>query len=359
MRELILHHRYSAGLAWDTSGFHNHGVVHDVWPDQGAIRFKHPSSRIDVPPSSTLRDLGGFRCSVRFRLEGTNANARYNLAESQLSFALYIIPGFALKATILDGNGSWTGPQTGPLPINDGNWHRADCGHDGLSTGWLALDGKVVAVRSDVPGPVRPVGPNGLTVGHWPEPVNNYAFDGDISEVWLWRNRPDSPLDKCCMDDDALARAGAELRRLGYDRDKLRQLLTEIQGIVARLYTHLPAAARADVASTAPRLTAAFRAGDYALFAQYAMHLYDVLVAALGQQAVAAALGGVDDLLAPIAKDRRLREILPGLLCGVPDVPPRKHDHRRHGDPFGGEPAEGDYPGYPPANRPPGWSDPK
>jgi hypothetical protein len=364
MRELILHHRYSLGMAWDTSGFHNHGVKHDVWPDQGALRFKHPSSRIDVPPSGTLKDLGAFRCSVTFHLEGANANARYNLVESQLSFALYITPGFTLDATILDGNAAWSGVTTGPLPLNDGAWLRADCGHDGLSTSWLAFDGKVVAVRHDVPGPVRPVGPNGLTIGHWPEPVDNYAFDGNISEVWLWRDRPEPPLEDCCMDKDALAAAAAELRRLGYDRDKLLALLLALEGVVASLYSQLPPAARADVDRTAPRLNNAFRSGQYALFAQYAQHLQHVLVNALGASAVGSALDAVEALLAPLAKDRRLRDALPGLLCGVPDQSgrgrPSEHpDGRPQGDPFTGDPEGGDYPGYPPAPKPAGWSDPK
>lgn len=351
MRQLVLHHRYSLGVAWDTSGFQNHGVAHAVTPHQGSMRFTQLSSRIDVPPSGTLADLGAFRCSCTFRLEEADPVRRYNLVELQLSFALFIDPPLGLRTTILDGNSQWSGVGVLGLPLGDGNWHRADCGHDGLSTSWLAFDGHVVAERDDVPGPVRPVGPNGLTIGHWPEPVDNYAFHGTISEVWLWRDRPDPPFDDCCVDRTALARAGSALRRLGLDLAALRALKLDLQRTAALLYTQLPTTARDNVSRTAPRMLSAFRVGRYELFASYARHLYDVLVAAVGQPAVDAATGETNALLAALASDAELLQTLPGFLCNVAPRPPRPKRAGR-GDPYASNPAVGEYPGYRPALRP-------
>lgn len=367
MRELILHHRYSLGTAWDTTDYGNHGVVApSIIDDQGSLRFTDPSSRIDVQASSSLRDLGAFRCSITFQLEGNDPDARYNLVESQLSFALYIDPAFTIRTTILDGNGDWNGAHTGTLPLNDGHWHRADCGHDGLSTSWVALDGEVLAVRNDVPGPVRRVGTNGLTIGHWPEPVDNYAFDGRISEVWLWRDRPESPIDACCTDPEAVARAGDALRRLGYDRERLADLQAELQQVVAGLYTQLPEHLRANVRSTATRVNNAFRAGRYAQFAQHAHHLNSLLTAALRERTIEEALGRVIELLTEMGDDADIRAALPGLLCG--EVKDRSHTPRRSRgdrdrpsvrDPYTGDPTTMDYPGYPPAGKPANPGEPR
>ena len=364
MRQLILHHKYGMGVAWDVSDHQNHGVVHDVSLDAGAMHFGQPSSRIDVPPSPTLSDLRSFRACATFQLQGTTTSVeRFNLVENQLSFALYIDQGYKLTATILDGNGAWSGV-SGPshplgLPFTDGRWHRADCGHDGLSTIWLALDGKVIATRSDVPGPVRPVGPAGLTIGHWPEPVDRYAFRGDIGEVWLWRDRPDPPFDDCCLDRDALADAGSALRRLGYDRDALLGLERELHGVVAALHTQLPDTARAGVAQTAPKLLNAFRRGRYAQFAQHARHLRLVLEAGVGPAAVDQSLAQVSALLAPIHDDKQLRGSLLGLMCGERPRPwpPRRPSRepwpdREPREPYASDPAAGEPPGYPPAEKP-------
>lgn len=246
MDRLILHHRYSLGMAWDLSGLNHHGTLREVTPGtaafRGSLEFDSARSRIDVRPSQPLRELSSFRCSVRFCLRG-NSDDRYNLVESQGSFAFFIEPPFRLAATVMDANEDWTGALTGELrALADGQWHRADCGHDGIDTMWLAIDAAVVATATGVPGPVRGVGPNGLTIGHWPESEDRFAFDGHISEVWLWNTRPDQLVDACCIDTEPLAAAEQALRDRGWTLATVRERIRTVSEASAELRRMVPAA---------------------------------------------------------------------------------------------------------------------
>lgn len=336
MKKLVLHHRYVRGKAWDASGNGNHGLVNDVMagvgPFDGSLAFVGATSRIDVARSSRLDDLGAFRCSVSFNLENPDPNRRYNLAEGHLTFALYLQANLTLTATIVDANGQWRGP-TFPLSAAAlAGWHRADCGHDGVSTGWLAFDGQVVAVRNDIPGPVRPFGPRGLTIGHWPEPVAQYAFDGHLSEAWLWKVRPDPPIDFCCLDRDALADAEAILRRNGWTLADVKTVNAKLVDLASRWRRHFPDPVGHDVDKTANALAMTMKNQRWDDFGNLTRHLIgqsEQYVSEVDRNALGAELLGLfgDDLL----KDPDLyRALFQAYLCDP--RPPGTGDEPRHDD---------------------------
>jgi hypothetical protein len=73
----------------------------------------------------------------------------------------------------------------------------------------VTLDGAAVAENYSVAIALRTIGAYGLTIGHWPDPPDEYAFDGVIYEVILQIYDPMSDLtqgiDPCCFDRDKLA----------------------------------------------------------------------------------------------------------------------------------------------------------
>lgn len=336
MKKLVVHHRYVRGSAWDASGNGNHGVTTDVvagsGPFDGSLQFVGGTSRIDVARSSRLSDLGAFRCSVSFNLENPTPNRRYNLAEGHLTFALYLQTNLTLTATILDANGQWRGPTFGLSAASLAGWHRADCGHDGVSTGWLAFDGQVVAVRTDVPGPVRPFGPRGLTIGHWPEPVAQYAFDGHLSEAWLWTVRPDPPIDFCCLDRDALADAEAILRRKGWTLADVKAVNAKLIDLASRWRRHFPDPIGQDVDKTANALAMTMknqRWGDFGNLTRHLIGQAEQYISPPDRNALGAELLALfgDDLL----HDTELYQALfQAYLCDP--RPPGKPDDHCHGD---------------------------
>ncbi|MFD7406791.1 LamG-like jellyroll fold domain-containing protein [Streptomyces sp. NPDC059866] len=168
----------------------------------GSYRFAARDSGITVPSSPSLRQLDSVRVRVRFRSDPWD-KARRNLVEGHLSFALMLEGEGRLTGTVLDRTGTWSGAHVDGQ-ITAGQWHEAALEHNGLSTLALSVDGRVVAVRHDVPGPVRPVGGFGVAIGRWPD-APEYIFRGDIGELQLWRNDPVHTVqqitDRCCGRD--------------------------------------------------------------------------------------------------------------------------------------------------------------
>jgi hypothetical protein len=358
MRRLVLHHRYSLPLAWDLSGYNNHGQVIECdegsGVTQGSLGFHLAGSRIDVEQSDTLAHLGAFRCSVRFFLEG-DTTARYNLAESELSFAFFVQAPLSLAATVLDADGNWSGAFSAPNTITPGQWHRADCGHDGISTSWCALDGQVIMTNTNVPGPVRPVGPRGLSIGHWPEPVDQYTFLGNISEVWLWQTRPDPVTDSCCAGDDVFARLSANARERGWTADSVQATLDQVHGVAAGVARQLPVDAQALLARLGLRLMLAIRAGDWSA----AAHIIDDLVALLSryvsQPDQQAALESILTIFQGQGYDHQLLALAAqAIFCAPPPPPDVKGDKRgtRGWPPPGQPPDDGPIPETPEGTKP-------
>lgn len=223
MEQLVLHHTYIGGSTFDVSGKGNHGIPHAVVAGSGdtagSFRFGDQESAITVRPSPSLRDLRSLRVRVRFRSEPW-FDQRRNLVEGYLSFALVLEGGGRLTGTVVDASGAWQGVSVEGR-VTAGQWYEAALEHNGLSTLALRVGGEVVAVRHDVPGPVRSVGDLGVAIGRWPDRAQ-YTFRGEIGELQIWRHDPvrtvQQVLDGCCGRDTALLEqalgllAGADLR---------------------------------------------------------------------------------------------------------------------------------------------------
>ena len=354
MKRLVMHHRYSTGMPWDVSGRGNHGVAQLVQPVSGALRFTQAGSRIDVPPSGTLYELGAFRSSITFRLEPHGQTRRNNLIEGHLSFALFAAPGGTLHTTILDQNDDWRGASATGLPLFDGQWHRADCGHDGVSTSWVALDGKIVHVRHDVPGPVRPLGRNGLGIGHWPEPTDGgYTLDGEVSQVWLWHHRPDPPDRDCCTDFDKVATAERAFREHGFDRQKLADFRQAMRRITAHVHGQLSPSAAAAAPALGAQLQSAMAGRRWTELGHLAAQAHHLIEQGAGSEVQQDAAQALRELVAPLLSDRRILDSLDATLC-EPEAPEEEEERPpRGGDPLTEPVDEGDpQPGYPPADKP-------
>lgn len=83
------------------------------------------------------------------------------------------------------------------------------------------------------PGPVGSVGPNGIAIGHWPEPSGQYTFAGNIRESWVYKYDPAEAakglLDNCCCERNAaLDEAAQKLGTAGYTAEQARAQGMEI-----------------------------------------------------------------------------------------------------------------------------------
>jgi hypothetical protein len=204
----VLHQTYTRNIAVDTSGYSNNGIPIQVQPMGPGFGFDGPEARIQVRPSTSLSDLGCISAEVRFALAPQGMPQRYNLMEGFESFALYINPDLSISGTILDAAGNWTGATSASGLVTAGTQHRAAVQCDGMNIVRVVLDGKVVGANYAAFGAVRSVGALGLTIGHWPNPGDGYAFEGTIFEVLVQKYDPLSPLQNlcaCCFDRAELA----------------------------------------------------------------------------------------------------------------------------------------------------------
>ncbi|WP_300611284.1 LamG-like jellyroll fold domain-containing protein [Trebonia sp.] len=275
MNRLVVHHIYSGGIACDLSGYRNHGVPYEVSeasaPYAPAFGYSSPDSRVIVPPSQSLQDLLAVRAVAEFYLDPAGGlSRRYNLIEGHLCFALFVNPDGSLSGTIVDADGQWAGAQSAPHLVSTGQWHQAELRHDGVNQCSLYLDSVPVATSYAANGPVGSVGPNGIAVGHWPEPSGQYTFTGYLRQTWVYKYDPalaaKGLLDPCCPGSRAALDDMAEtLREMGYTREKAQAqgmaLIKLGLSAAAQARANQPAASQQQVAFSAQAL-AAFRAGD-------------------------------------------------------------------------------------------------
>lgn len=243
MAELRLHHTYARGAAVDVSDNGNHGEITRAYPSSSgsALEFDSPSSRVQVPPSDSLKRFRSIRARVRFRLDpDASPDRRYNLMEGHLSFALYVTPDFTLKGTIYDNYRNWRGPTSDAGAVEPGRWHTAELTYvDSAARVDLRLDGKLVGSKQGVAGPVRPVGDLGVSIGIWPD-ADRYALDGKLDDAKLWATWPEFEdfVDPCCSDTGALDRVVEVMRRDPAVQNREvdpTAILRELQAISARV----------------------------------------------------------------------------------------------------------------------------
>jgi Concanavalin A-like lectin/glucanases superfamily len=275
VNRLVVHHIYSGGVACDLSGYRNHGVPYNVSdasaPYAPAFAYSGPDSRVIVPPSPSLQDLLAVRAVAEFYLDPPGGlTQRYNLIEGHLCFALFVNPDGSLSGTIVDADDQWTGAQSAPNLVSTGRWHQAELRHDGVNQCSLYLDSAPVATSYAANGPVRSVGPNGIAIGHWPEPSGQYTFTGYLRQTWVYKYDPalaaKGLLDPCCPGSRAALDDMAQtLRDRGYTREKAQTqgmaLIKLGLSAAAQARANDPAASQLQAMLSAQAL-AAFKAGD-------------------------------------------------------------------------------------------------
>jgi hypothetical protein len=233
MNLLVVHHIYANGMAFDLSGYRNHGkpyaVADAAAPYAPSFAYSTGDSQVIVAPSPSLEDLLAVRAAVTFYLDPPGGlSRRYNLVEGHLSFALFVNPDGSLAGTILDADGNWAGAQSPPNAVSTGRWHQAEIRHDGVNQCLIFLDGVPIGSSYVPRGPVRSVGAHGIAIGHWPEVSGQYTFSGHIREAWVWKYDPAKAakdlLNACCPQyREALDETAETLRGMGYTAEKARQ----------------------------------------------------------------------------------------------------------------------------------------
>ncbi len=219
MLKTVVKQRYSGNVACDTSGYCNHGVPADVTAAFPGFGFGQTNSRIDIRPSPSLNELVCIRTGVTFSFQPSDGNSRYNLLEGFESFSLFINEDRSITGTIFDEGSSWSGSTSAPGVVSTGEIHTAIMECDGINMVRLSLDGSVIAENYGVLGAVRDIGSYGLTVGHWPDSPDLYAFEGTIFEILLEKYDATRDLtqvlDPCCFDRAGVARFLQDLNGRG------------------------------------------------------------------------------------------------------------------------------------------------
>jgi hypothetical protein len=119
-------------------------------------------------------------------------------------------------------------------------------------------------------GPVGSVGPNGIAIGHWPEPSGQYTFTGYLRQAWVYKYDPaltaKGLVDPCCPGSRAALDDMAQtLRSIGYTREKAQAdgmaLIKFGLSAAAQARANNPAASQRQAALSA-QAVAAFLSGD-------------------------------------------------------------------------------------------------
>ncbi len=222
MWRTVVSQRYERNVAVDTSGFSNNGIPIAVAPASPGFAFDQAASRINILTSPTLQNLGAIQTSVEFALVPNGPHRRWNLCEGFESFSVFVNADLSVQATILDASSNWAGATSIPNAVTPNVRHVVVATHDGVNSIRVFLDGTLVAQSDGVAGPVRSVGSLGIAVGHWPNPGNQYTFEGTIYRYVLLRYDLASDLkgllDPCCVRWKDLLRLLARVeRRAGAD----------------------------------------------------------------------------------------------------------------------------------------------
>lgn len=225
MWRTIVNHVYLRNVAVDTSGYSNNGIPVQVAAQYPGFLFEQQGSRINVPPASSLQNLGAIQAAVRFELSPSGSAPRFNLVEGFESFALFVNPDYSIQGTILDATSTWNGAISPAAAVSTNAMHTAILVCDGVSLVQVYLDGALVAENYSTPGSVRTVGNLGIAVGHWPNPPGQYTFQGTIYEFILQKYDPQQDiwnlLDACCVDWRKLLAFLRDLGKRGITADQL------------------------------------------------------------------------------------------------------------------------------------------
>jgi hypothetical protein len=194
---LVLHHRYSSGAqAFDLSGHDNHGRVvrgsesstvdERTAPKGDGLRFDGLTTRVVVPPSSSLTSLGAVRVDARLLVQA--GEHRRTIVEGFLAMSFYIEPDDSLGGGVYTGH-HWCGAYSNARVVPTARPIDVSFLYDGLATSILQVDRRIVATVDRPLGTVRSIEwPFGLNVGAWPD-ADRRMFRGIIYELKIWRAR--------------------------------------------------------------------------------------------------------------------------------------------------------------------------
>jgi hypothetical protein len=240
--QLVLHHTYDRGLAFDVSEHGNHGeLLGGAGPAFGeffgTMEFTSGADRIRVQPSASFTDMRSVRVRVRFQVVSQIVTDKQMLVEGDGSFQLFH-EGFSLTGSIIDANGNWNDTFVfSDIPLfQPDHWYEVEFHHDGISRARLWLNGNLVRERHDVPGPVRGVIGNGVVIGR--------GVEGWVDDVKIWTYDPEADVrrmvEQCCLDRGALDALLDDAGDQGWDAAQWTELVrgmldlgTEI-GVAAR-----------------------------------------------------------------------------------------------------------------------------
>lgn len=319
--KLILHHRYSGGIAFDFSDHANHGAVAGAQlehsgPSAGTLRFDDGPDRVDVVRSESTNRIREFHIQVRFRYQqpgGHQPFHRMNLVEGEGSFALFVETDFNIGATsrwVSTGPGTsatgWAGIFTAMNSVSHAQWHTVDYLFDGIGHSRVVLDGALIGERWDHPAPIQPMSPRGITIGHWPGD-DRYTLNGHIAEVKMWRDEPERDpgrnLEDCCLDKGWVDERVAEARRAGWDLERTLAAVDDLNGALRAV-------------------AGAVRGGDRARTLRIQEATRDAMAATrLGSRpgfavALSTLRDEIDGSLTPTQRDHHAQAILDSLLAG-------------------------------------------
>jgi hypothetical protein len=210
MFELVLHHNYKMGKAFDLAQKGHHGFfagsvnqTTGYSPGSDAVEFSGGSDQINVAPSPYLTDMLGVKVEAKIFLKQPDPPRRRNIAEGYMAFAFFVEKNNILHGTFYNGS-TWIGVKSShehavdgsdhPVPLNE--WVTVTFSYNGAGTAKLYINSQLVAINSSLAGIVATVEPQwGLSIGHWPgwgnSGFNCYTFAGSIDELKIWRKDKD------------------------------------------------------------------------------------------------------------------------------------------------------------------------
>jgi hypothetical protein len=192
MLELICYHKYIWGtIAADRSRWHSDGFSNGVAPlAGGGLKFSTPQSRVVIPRRNDdpWGAIGALRVEIVASSQqggGTivDADGCFRVSFSGPQTIVVEILGYTLSV-LIDG-----------LPL--GNWVTFEFAHDGVNQLTYHYNftepgtGFGTASATNLPGPVPPIGPQGVCIG---SQIGNPTkhLNGNISSVKIWRLDPES-----------------------------------------------------------------------------------------------------------------------------------------------------------------------
>jgi hypothetical protein len=193
MLDLVCYHQYIWGtIAADRSRWHSDGFPSGVAPVAGGgLSFSTSQSRVVIPRRDG--DPWGSMGALRVEIVASSQQGGGTIVDADGCFRVSFAGPQTIVVEIL-GYTLSVGIQGLPLGVlvSFNFWHdgvnQLDYGY-GFSSPHQSGGGS--ASPSNVPGPVPPVGPQGIWIGSRIGSPNNH-LNGTISSVKIWRSDPDA-----------------------------------------------------------------------------------------------------------------------------------------------------------------------